>query len=101
MLIRLKIPKTILCVINLFLFFRWMFRRSHWTVISKTDGLGIPYKRKWFVITAFLLVLFVYGSLNFSPLTWKRAFALQDNFKSYLALNPLQNFFATLKFRRP
>ena len=83
------------------LFFRWMFRRSHWTVISKTDGLGIPYKRKWFVIASILLGLFVYGSLNFSPLTWKRAFALQDNFKSYLALNPLQNFFATLKFRRP
>ncbi|HEY2721059.1 MAG TPA: sulfatase-like hydrolase/transferase [Chitinophagaceae bacterium] len=81
--------------------FRWMFRRSHWTVIHKTEGLGIPYKRKWFVIATLLLGLFVYGSLNFSPLTWKRAFALQDNFKSYLALNPLQNFFTTLKFRHP
>jgi len=82
-------------------FFRWMFRRSHWTVTNKTDGLGIPYKRKWFVVATLLLGLFVYGSLNFSPLTWKRAFALQDNFKSYLALNPLQNFFTTLKFRHP
>jgi phosphoglycerol transferase MdoB-like AlkP superfamily enzyme len=82
-------------------FFRWMFRRSHWTVTNKTDGLGIPYKRKWFVLATLLLGLFVYGSLNFSPLTWKRAFALQDNFKSYLALNPLQNFFTTLKFRHP
>ena len=34
-------------------------------------------------------------------MTWKRAFVLHDNFKSYLALNPLQNFFATLRFRRP
>jgi phosphoglycerol transferase MdoB-like AlkP superfamily enzyme len=83
------------------LFFRWMFRRSHWTVINRTEGLGIPYKRKWFVIASVCLGLFVYGSLNFGPLTWKRAFVLHDNFKSYLALNPLQNFFATLKFRRP
>ena len=82
-------------------FFRWMFRRSHWTVINRTDGLGIPYKRKWFVVAAIFLGLFVYGSVNFVPLTWKRAFSLHDNFKTYLALNPLQNFFATLKFRRP
>ena len=83
------------------LFFRWMFRRSHWTVITRTEGLGIPYKRKWFVVTTIFLGLFVYGSVTFVPLTWKRAFALHDNFKSYLALNPLQNFFATLRFRRP
>ena len=82
-------------------FFRWMFRRSYWTVTTKTDGLGIPYKRKWFVIASFLLGLFIYGSVSLSPLTWKRAFALQDNFKTYLALNPLQNFFTTLKFRGP
>ena len=82
-------------------FFRWMFRRSHWTVINKTEGRGILYKRKWFVAASGLLGLFIYGSFNLSPLTWKRAFALQDNFKSYLALNPLQNFFTTLKFRHP
>jgi phosphoglycerol transferase MdoB-like AlkP superfamily enzyme len=82
-------------------FFRWMFRRSHWTVINRTEGLGIPYKRKWFVIASVFLGLFVYGSLNFAPLTWRHAFVLHDNFKSYLALNPLQNFFTTLKFRRP
>jgi phosphoglycerol transferase MdoB-like AlkP superfamily enzyme len=81
--------------------FRWMFRHSHWTVINKTDGLGIPYRRKWFIVASLLLGLFIYGSLNFSPLSWKRAFVLHDNFKSYLALNPLQNFFTTLKFRRP
>lgn len=87
-------------VVSVF-FFRWMFRRSYWTVTNKTNGLGIPYKRKWFVVSTVVLGLFVYGSLNIYPLTWKRAFALKDNFKSYLALNPLQNFFATLKFRHP
>ncbi len=83
------------------LFFRWMYRRTHWTVIAKTDGLGIPYKRKWFVIAALLLAFFIYGTVSFVPLKWKKAFVLNDNFKSYLALNPLQNFFTTLKFRRP
>ena len=32
---------------------------------------------------------------------WKDAFELNDNFKSYVALNPLQNFFTTLQFRKP
>jgi len=91
----------LLGVVIAVLFFRWMFRRSHWTVINKTDGLGIPYNRKWFVGATIFLTVFVYGGLNVVPLTWKRAFVFHDNFKSYLALNPLQNFFATLKFRRP
>ena len=34
-------------------------------------------------------------------LKWKDAFELNDNFKSYVALNPLQNFFTTLQFRKP
>lgn len=91
----------LLGLVTAVLFFRSMFRRSHWTVINRTEGLRIPYNRKWFVIATFFLAFFVYGSLNFAPLTWKRAFVLHDNFKSYLALNPLQNFFTTLKFRRP
>jgi phosphoglycerol transferase MdoB-like AlkP superfamily enzyme len=83
------------------LFFRWLFRRVHWTVIARTDGHGIQYKRKWFLITGLLLLIFVYGSFNTSSLKWEKAFELNDNFKSYLSLNPLQNFFTTLRFRLP
>jgi phosphoglycerol transferase MdoB-like AlkP superfamily enzyme len=83
------------------LFFRWMYHKSHWRVINKTDGLGIPYRRKFFIIAAIVLCLFMYGRFAWTPLTWKQCFVFQDNFKSYLALNPLQNFFTTLKFRRP
>jgi len=83
------------------LFLRWMFRRMHWTVIVKTDGHGIPYKRKWFLIAGVVLLIFIYGTLTTSSLKWKKAFELNDNFKSYLSLNPLQNFFTTLRFRQP
>jgi len=82
------------------LFFRQMYRRSHWSVVTRTDGLGIPYRRKWFVLAALLLVFFAYGS-SWSPLKSSSAFVFRDSFKTYLALNPLQNFFSTLKFRRP
>ncbi len=82
-------------------FFRWMYHKSHWRVINQTDGLGIPYRRKFFIISAVVLGVFMYGRIAWTPLTWKQCFVFQDNFKSYLALNPLQNFFTTLKFRRP
>ena len=83
------------------IFVMWLYRRSHIYVTSKTDGLGIPYRRRWFIAGAFILALFIYGTLSTSPLSWNKAFIFQDNFKSYLALNPLQNFFTTLRFRKP
>lgn len=83
------------------LLIRLFFKRTHSIVIAKTDGLGIPYRRNWFVLTTALLTLFIYGNFGRAPLKWQNAFVFQDNFKSYLALNPFQNFFTTLKFREP
>ena len=82
-------------------FFRWMYHKSHWRVINRTEGMGIPYRRKYFVIAALLMGLFVYGSFTWPPLKWGHCFVFRDNFKSYIALNPLQNFFSTLRLRKP
>lgn len=87
-------------LVSVFLF-RWMYKKSYWRVITSTDGLKIPYRRKFFVITGVILVALIYGRLASTPLTWKQCFVFEDSFKSYLALNPLQNFFATLKLRKP
>jgi phosphoglycerol transferase MdoB-like AlkP superfamily enzyme len=83
------------------LLFRWMYHRSHWRVINQTDGLGIPYRRKYFIVTAIILGLFVYGKLSWPPLKRDDCFKFKDSFKAYVAINPLQNFFSTLKLRSP
>ena len=83
------------------LFFRWMYHRSHWQVINKTDGLGIRYSRKHFVIAALVLALFCWGNFSWPPLSRNDSFKFGNSFKAYLAINPLQNFFATLKLRKP
>lgn len=83
------------------LLLRIMFRKLHGIVVGKTDGLGIPYRRKWFITAMLVLGLLIYGDIGLQPLRWKHAFGMNDNFTSYLALNPLQNFFTTLKFRKP
>lgn len=82
-------------------FFRWMYHRSHWQVINRTDGMGIPYRRKYFGIAVLVLLFFAWGNVSWPPLSRKDCFKFNNSFKSYLAINPLQNFFATLKLRKP
>lgn len=81
--------------------FKWMYWKSHWQVISATEGRGIRHRRKFFILASVLLSFMIYGSISSSALKWSNALALGDSFKTYLSLNPLQNFFATLKFRKP
>lgn len=83
------------------LFFRWMYRRNHWQVVNKTDGKGIPYRRKYFVIAAIILLIFIWGNFWGMPLTRKDSFRFKNKYMSYLAINPMQNFFSTLKERKP
>lgn len=79
---------------------RWMFRIIHAYVVNRTDGKRIPYKRKWFFAAILFFGFLVYGNVGKQPLKWSEAFRFNNSFQSFLALNPLQNFFYTLKLRR-
>lgn len=82
-------------------FFRWMYRKSHWQVISNTDGLGIPHRRDYLLVAGLLLMGLIHGSVTMSPLKRADSFRFQQRFLSYLSINPLQNFAATLSLRQP
>ncbi len=80
----------------------WMFRRTHVDVTEKNMNIHkFTYRRRWHFAAILLLGWFMYGFLTLQPLDFFRAFQLNDEFKSNLALNPLQNFFTTLRFRDP
>ena len=80
----------------------WMFRRLHVDVAEKNINIHkFTYRRRWHLASLLLLGWFMYGFLTLRPLDFFRAFSLNDEFKSNLALNPLQNFFTTLRFRDP
>ncbi len=87
-------------IVAVFLF-RWMYHKSHWRVINRTDGKGILYRRKFFVVTAVIMLLLIWGRVGLRPLGRGDSFAFKDSFRSYVAINPLQNFFSTLSGRRP
>jgi phosphoglycerol transferase MdoB-like AlkP superfamily enzyme len=90
----------VLGLLFIVLLLRWMFRKVHRYVVSRTEGKGIPYKRGWFLATILFFGFFVYGGVGTSPLKWSTAFQFNNSFQSFLALNPLQNFFYTLRLRR-
>ncbi|HMK04120.1 MAG TPA: LTA synthase family protein, partial [Ferruginibacter sp.] len=80
----------------------WMFRRMHVDVAEKNIHIHkFTYRRRWHLAALLILGWFLYGFLTLKPLDFFRAFNLNDEFKSNLALNPLQNFFTTLRFRNP
>lgn len=78
-----------------------LFRKTHVNVFLRNNLQDITYKRRWHLFAVLLLGWCLFGIFSFRPLKWNQAFELNDNFKSYLALNPFQNFFTTLKFRKP
>ena len=80
----------------------WMFRRTHVGVEGKNINVHkFSYRRRWHLTALLILGWFMYGFFTLQPLDFFRAFNLNDEFKSNLALNPLQNFFTTLRFRDP
>lgn len=80
---------------------RWMYHRSHWQVVSRTDGKGIPYRRKYFWLALVVLLALAWGRISLTPLGRNDSFRFRNSLKAYLAINPMQNFFATLKGRKP
>ncbi len=78
-----------------------VFKRTHVQTLKRNVNTNAIYRKRWHAAAILFLGWSLYGIFSLSPLKWKDAFQLNDNFKSYLALNPLQNFFTTLRFRRP
>jgi phosphoglycerol transferase MdoB-like AlkP superfamily enzyme len=91
----------VLGLIFIVMLLRGVFRRVHLFVVSRTDGKGIQYRRKWFWASILFFAFLVYGNVGAKPLKWSNALEFNNSFQTFLALNPLQNFFYTLKLRRP
>jgi phosphoglycerol transferase MdoB-like AlkP superfamily enzyme len=79
-----------------------LFAKTHMVVEDSNANIHkFDYRRRWRLACILVLSWFMYGFLTLKPLNFLRAFSLNEEFKSNLALNPLQNFFTTLGFRDP
>lgn len=77
-----------------------LFKHTH-VITKRKEQENVVYKKRWHAGACAFLLWCLYGIFSIHSLKWKDAFQLNDNFKSYVALNPMQNFFTTLKFRKP
>ena len=87
----------LLLSVLIWLLYRY-FHRTHKKLDYSVEAPYKPMRTVWLVV---LLIFGIAGSNPAKPLMWKDAFKLGNNFKAYLALNPLENFFTTLRFRKP
>lgn len=91
--------RMVLGVLLLAAFLVWIIHRIH-RRISKEVYTGTRRSRIVSFTVCFLLCgFFIFGRFNQYPLRWSDAFALGSDYKAYLALNPFESFFSTLKFR--
>lgn len=80
----------------------WMARKTQVRIDGKNLSIHkFAYRRRWHAAAIVLLAWFAYGFFCLQPLRWKDAYRLNDQFKTSLALNPMQSFFSTLKMRTP
>lgn len=77
----------------------WIIRRTH-RMVSKQAYTGARRSRIISFIACFLVTgFFIFGKFAQYPLRWSDAFAQGSDYKAYMALNPFESFFSTLKFR--
>lgn len=92
----------VFALIGAVLMMTWMFRRVHVEVADMNSAVHkFDYRRRYHLAALMILSWFLYGFLTWGPLNVFRAFNLNDDFKSNLALNPLQNFFTSLRLTKP
>lgn len=93
------IVKMVLGVLLFAALLIWLLHHSHRRV-SKQTYTGTRRNRLTAFISCFLVCgFFIFGRFNQYPLRWSDAFAQGSDYKAYLALNPFESFFSTLKFR--
>jgi phosphoglycerol transferase MdoB-like AlkP superfamily enzyme len=79
-----------------------MFRRMHVGVEDKNVSIHkFSFRKIYHYATLLMFAWFIYGFFTAQPLDIFRAYNLNNGFQSNLALNPMQNFFTTLGFRKP
>ncbi len=69
-------------------------------VKNRTKSVAKGNRIVWGVTASILFILLIWGNPGQYPLRWSDAFSLGSDFKANVALNPVQSFMSSLKFRK-
>ncbi len=78
----------------------WVIRKAHHSISKKYFQPSKSARIGWGITFFLLLAIGIFGRVGQYPLRWSDAFALGNDYKSQVALNPFQSFFSSLSFRR-
>lgn len=92
------IPVLIGLIVLLFL---WVKLMRYWLTPKNLSYAVTPKKTRIIISVLYVLVcgMFIFGKLGQYPLRWSDAYAIGNEFKANVTLNPFQSFFSTMKFR--
>ena len=77
----------------------WLVFRSYKKILATRESAKGKNKGAWVAGAIVLLAIGIMGRVGQYPLRWSDAFALGNDYRASLALNPFQSFFSSLKFR--
>lgn len=77
----------------------WLIRRLHRQAAAATPAPRQAVRAAWFAVVGFGSVVAIHGRLGQYPLRWSDAFGLRDQASAQLALNPVESFTSSLRFR--
>jgi phosphoglycerol transferase MdoB-like AlkP superfamily enzyme len=77
----------------------WIEKKVLQNVGGSKQTSGKTSRIIWVIVFFLLLAFCIFGKADQFPLRWSDAFALGNDYKANLSLNPFQSFFSTLKFR--
>ncbi|HUS03309.1 MAG TPA: sulfatase-like hydrolase/transferase [Chitinophagaceae bacterium] len=88
---------SIAILISVFIIY-WLINKWY-KIINASNSHQQKFQPVFSIILFMLLALAIFGRVGQYPLRWSDAFTFGNEFKSSVALNPVQSFFSTLKFR--
>jgi len=92
--------RLVFALIVLVVLIMFIVNRMHRSIANQpADKVTKGSSWVWGILVFLLFGGGVYGHLGQYPLRWSDAFSLGDDHLSQLALNPVQSFFSSLKFR--
>lgn len=81
----------------------WLIAKTIRWIYSFIADTGLPPTRRsrisFFVASFLVFALAIFGRVAQYPLRWSDAFNLGNDFQANIALNPIQSFFSSFKFR--
>ncbi|MBI2729968.1 MAG: sulfatase-like hydrolase/transferase [Sphingobacteriales bacterium] len=92
------IVKILLALIIAVVLLMWIVKRFYKTA-AKENVSTIFGRTISFTVLFFIMIVGIFGRIGQYPLRWSDAFALGNDYKANLSLNPFQSFFSSLTFR--